>query len=77
MKGVFHKKTNLSVKVRREVALGGIAILWLIGSFVCTVWVMMDAQEKRGTNIGCLWALVVFLLFPIGFIAYVLVRNAD
>jgi hypothetical protein len=57
--------------------LGALAALWFIGSIVCTIWVLMDASEKRGTNIGCLWTLVVFLFFPIGFIAYVLVRNTD
>ncbi|WEG12959.1 hypothetical protein PU629_00970 [Pullulanibacillus sp. KACC 23026] len=51
--------------------------LWLIGNLVCTIWVLMDASEKRGTKIGCLWTLAVFLLFPIGFIAYVLVRKTD
>jgi hypothetical protein len=73
----MHILPNLNVRLRGEAALGGIAVLWLIGSIVCTVWVMMDAKEKRGTNIGFLRTLVVFLFFPIGFIAYVLVRNAD
>jgi hypothetical protein len=38
---------------------------------------MMDAHEKEGTNIGFLWTLVLFIFFPLGFIAYVFVRNPD
>lgn len=49
---------------------------WFIG-IVALIWVYSDARDKRGTNIGCLWALIVFLLGPLGFIAYLFVRNAD
>jgi hypothetical protein len=51
-------------------------LLWL-GSIIAFLWVWKDASEKRGTNIGCLWALVVLALGPIGFIAYLFVRNSD
>lgn len=53
-----------------------VVLLWLL-SIVATIWVWMDASDKRGGNIGCLWALVVLLLGPIGFIAYLFVRNMD
>jgi hypothetical protein len=51
--------------------------LWFIIGFIALIWVYSDASGKRGSNIGCLWALVVFLLGPIGFIIYLFVRNAD
>lgn len=53
-----------------------IILLWII-SIIAIFWVYGDASEKRGGNIGCLWALVVFILGPIGLIAYLIVRNAD
>lgn len=52
-------------------------IIWWILSLIALLWVWSDASEKKGANIGCLWALVVFLLGPIGFIAYLIVRNMD
>ena len=52
-------------------------LLWWIIGIVALFWVYSDAADKRGTNIGCLWALIVFILGPLGFIAYLFVRNAD
>ncbi|MFE7062956.1 hypothetical protein ABN702_18005 [Bacillus haimaensis] len=52
-------------------------LLWFAIGIIALFWVYSDASEKRGSNIGCLWALVVFLLGPIGFIIYLIVRNAD
>jgi hypothetical protein len=51
-------------------------ILWIL-SILAVFWVWSDASDKRGTNIGCLWALAVLALGPIGFIAYLFVRNSD
>ncbi|WP_164931664.1 hypothetical protein [Longirhabdus pacifica] len=51
--------------------------LWFIISIVALIWVYSDASGKKGTNIGCLWTLVVFALGPIGLIAYLIVRNSD
>ena len=56
--------------------MGFVIILWIL-SIIGLFWVWSDASEKRGSNIGCLWALVVLILGPIGFIAYLIVRNAD
>jgi hypothetical protein len=53
-----------------------LVLLWLL-SIIGLIWVWKDATEKRGTNIGCLWALVVLALGPIGFIAYLFVRSSD
>lgn len=53
-----------------------ILLIWIL-SIVALFWVWSDASDKRGTNIGCLWALVVLILGPIGLIAYLIVRNAD
>ncbi|MFC5647861.1 hypothetical protein ACFPYJ_01765 [Paenibacillus solisilvae] len=53
-----------------------VVLLWL-ASIIGLFWVWSDASEKRGGNIGCLWALVVLILGPIGFIAYLIVRNVD
>ncbi|WP_282941337.1 hypothetical protein [Paenibacillus sp. RC67] len=53
-----------------------VILLWIL-SILATFWVWSDASDKRGANIGCLWALVVLILGPIGFIAYIFVRNAD
>lgn len=58
------------------IALIIVAVLWIL-SIIALFWVFNDAAEKRGTNIGCLWALVVLILGPIGFIAYLIVRNLD
>jgi hypothetical protein len=51
-------------------------ILWVL-SFIALFWVWSDASDKRGGNIGCLWALIVLALGPIGLIAYLIVRNSD
>ncbi|WP_169865189.1 hypothetical protein [Sutcliffiella halmapala] len=53
------------------------AILWWVIGLIALIWVYNDSADKRGTNIGCLWALIVFILGPLGFIAYLIVRNAD
>jgi hypothetical protein len=50
------------------------ALCWIL-SILALFWVYADASRKRGANIGCLWALVVLLLGPIGLIAYLIVRN--
>ncbi|WP_078382233.1 PLDc N-terminal domain-containing protein [Sutcliffiella halmapala] len=51
-----------------------IPLFWIV-SIVALFWVYGDARDKQGTNIGCLWALVVFATGPIGLIAYLIVRN--
>jgi len=53
-----------------------ISLLWIL-SIIAIFWVWTDASDKKGSNIGCLWALVVLILGPIGFIAYLIVRNLD
>lgn len=53
-----------------------IILIWVV-SIIATFWVWSDATDKRGANIGCLWALAVLALGPIGFIAYLIVRNMD
>lgn len=57
--------------------MGLFTFLWFLFAVISTTWVLSDASDKRGTNIGCLWALVALILFPIGFIAYLFVRNSD
>lgn len=54
----------------------GILLIWTI-SFLAMFWVWSDATAKRGANIGCLWALIVLILGPVGFIAYLIVRNSN
>ena len=51
-------------------------IVWLL-CLIAFLWVFFDAQKKQGTNIGCIWALVVLILGPIGLLAYLIVRNLD
>lgn len=51
-----------------------ILLIWIL-SIVAVIWVYSDAKDKQGTNLGCLWALVVFAAGPIGLIAYLIVRN--
>ncbi|MBB3114385.1 hypothetical protein FHS18_006506 [Paenibacillus phyllosphaerae] len=51
-------------------------LLWIV-SIIALFWVWSDASARRGGNIGCLWALVVFILGPIGLIAYLIVRKMD
>ncbi|QFT87614.1 hypothetical protein FIU87_03030 [Bacillus sp. THAF10] len=46
-------------------------------SYVILFWVFVDARDKHGTNIGCLWALIVLATGPLGLIAYLVVRNMD
>jgi hypothetical protein len=46
-------------------------ILW-IGSLI---WVYQDA-EKRGKT-GCVWLLLLFFTWPIGLIAYLVVRDKE
>lgn len=53
-----------------------VGLLW-VASIIGVFWVWSDASQKRGTNIGCLWALVVLALGPIGLIAYLFVKDAD
>lgn len=51
-------------------------LFWLFSIFA-VFWVWNDASGKRGKNRGCLWTLVVIALGPLGFIAYLIVRDAD
>jgi threonine dehydrogenase-like Zn-dependent dehydrogenase len=51
-----------------------ILLIWIL-SIIAVFWVYSDAKDKQGTNLGCLWALVVFAAGPIGLIAYLFVRN--
>lgn len=55
--------------------MGTFILLFWILSIIALFWVYADARDKQGTNIGCLWALVVFIAGPIGLIAYLIVRN--
>jgi hypothetical protein len=57
--------------------MSGIVILIWVISIGATIWVYQDASDKRGENLGCLWALAILALGPIGFIAYLFVRNSD
>ncbi|HEX7056543.1 MAG TPA: hypothetical protein VF260_05025 [Bacilli bacterium] len=57
--------------------MGLFMLLWWLITIIALFWVYSDASRKKGANIGCLWTLVVFILGPLGFIAYLIVRNAD
>ena len=48
-----------------------ILILW-IGSLI---WVYQDAQ-KRGKT-GCIWLLLLWFTWPIGLIAYLMLRDKE
>lgn len=52
-------------------------VLAWFASILALFWLWKDASEKRGGNVGCLWVLIVFAFGPIGFIAYLIVRNYD
>lgn len=52
-------------------------LIWLLCAVISTLFVLADATDKRGKNIGCLWTLIVFFTFPIGLIAYLIVRNSE
>ncbi|MBN3524890.1 hypothetical protein [Paenibacillus apiarius] len=51
-------------------------LIWLI-SWIMLFWIWGEASDRRGKHIGCLWALVVFSLGPLGVILYLIVRNWD
>ena len=50
----------------------GLFLLVYIGSLI---WVFTDSQ-KRGKT-GCIWALLVLFTWPIGLIAYFVVRDQE
>jgi hypothetical protein len=52
---------------------GGLTMLALY--ILSIAWVHSDA-EKRGKT-GCLWVLIVFFTWPLGVIAYYLLRDQD
>ena len=49
----------------------GMAILALLG--ISLAWVYRDAQAHGKT--GCLWMLIAFFTWPLGILAYYLLRN--
>ncbi|CAG9620428.1 hypothetical protein [Sutcliffiella rhizosphaerae] len=60
-----------------ELSLFFLIPLFYLASYLILFWVFIDAKNKRGMNIGCLWALIVLATGPLGLIAYLIVRNAD
>ncbi len=60
-------------------AFGGnivnLIILYHVLAIASLLWVMWDAG-RLGKS-GCLWALIVWLSWPIGLIAYIVLRNKD
>lgn len=50
----------------------GLFLLVYVGSLI---WVYNDAQ-KRGKT-GCIWVLLVLVTWPLGLIAYYVVRDQD
>lgn len=53
-----------------------LVLMWVL-PIIGLIWLWKDASYKRGNHIGCLWVLVVFILGPIGFIAYLIMRDSD
>jgi Na+/proline symporter len=45
------------------------------GLIFALFWTYADA-ERRGKS-GCLWLLIVWFTFPLGFIAYLLLRDQE
>ena len=54
--------------------VGIVALLW-IASIIGIFWVYDDASRRKGGEMGCMWALVVLALGPIGFLGYLLARE--
>lgn len=50
---------------------GGFLILFLISIF----WAYADANSREKS--GCLWALIIWFTWPLGLIAYLLLRDQD
>jgi hypothetical protein len=53
------------------------ALIWLVFGIIAAIWVTMDATDRHGDNLGCLWGLMVFALGPIALIAYIVVRESN
>jgi hypothetical protein len=54
--------------------LGGLlGIAMLILTVVSLIWVYGDAQRQGKT--GCLWLLIAFFTWPLGVVAYFVLRN--
>ncbi len=52
-------------------AILGIAVMALLAASL--VWVYRDAQARGRT--GCLWLLIAFFTWPLGVLAYAILRN--
>ena len=50
-------------------------IVYLFLALAGLIWVYQDA-EKRGKT-GCLWVLLILTGGPLGFIAYLILRNRE
>ena len=56
--------------------LGGLCVLAIfIMTLVAMLWVYRDAEAKGKT--GCLWLLLIFATGPLGFIAYLVLRDRE
>lgn len=49
-------------------------LIWLAIGALLTIWVYNDAKGRRGMD-PTLWAIVVLLCGPVGFIVYVAIRK--
>ncbi len=61
---------------RREECLVIGFLIWVL-SWVCLFWIWGEATQRKGKQVGCLWAIVVFLLGPLGIILYLILRQVD
>ena len=52
-------------------AILGMAVMALLAASL--VWVYRDAQARGKT--GCLWLLIAFFTWPLGVLAYAILRN--
>ena len=52
-------------------AILGMAVMALLAASL--VWVYRDAQARGRT--GCLWLLIAFFTWPLGVLAYAILRN--
>ena len=56
------------------VVVGGLCGIGILGLTVASlIWVYVDAQARGKT--GCLWLLIAFFTWPLGVVAYLLLRD--